>query len=79
MLIAKKLFNFLFIIATMEGKYLTIQQITEEFKYHDKQITYFFLKKKTEQNNQLPKTNEPHDSCSSQANAHNAFTLDLLP
>lgn len=36
-----------------KGKNLTIQQITEEFKYYDKKITYFFQKTKTEQNSQL--------------------------
>lgn len=44
MLIAKKLFNFLFIIATLAGKKLTIEHITEEFKCHDKKIMLFLLK-----------------------------------
>lgn len=50
-----------------------------KFKYHDKNITHFFYKKKTEQTSQIPKTIEPPNSCSSQANAHNTFTSDLLP
>lgn len=79
MLIAKTLFHFLFIIGALEGKSLTTQQTTKEFNHHDKKITYYFHKNKPEQNGQLPKTNKPPNSCSSQVNAHNAFSSDLLP
>lgn len=62
--IAKKLFNFLFIIATLAGKKLTIQHITEEFKCHDKKKNAFSIKGKQNKTSNFQKT-EPSNSYSS--------------